>query len=519
MGKTVNFALEFKKDLNKYLEKNYPKMTGFRILSKALDARGANRGKKPTYNYSVEILEDGEEFEKKEEVFPHLNFTGEKPLIVGAGPAGLFCALRLMEYGIPSIIVERGDRAHNRMKKIAEFWRYGKFDPENNVCYGEGGAGLFSDGKLITRIKSPFVQYVMDKLVEFGAPEDTAYLSNPHLGSNKIRLLINKISDDLTSKGCEIFYNTRMTKILTDETNNIKGIEVELPEDKGSKIIHSAEVVLATGHSAREIYHHLNDLKVDMKPKDFAVGVRIEHPRELIDHIQYGKYADNGELGAAKYRLSVHDKESDRGTYSFCMCPGGYVLSSGTDSEGIVVNGMSNFARNSRWSNSALVVSVKAGRDFPTDDVLGGLKFISDIEQKAFKKSKEMASGKELPAMTVTEFLKGKLSKNKLPVTSSPSGVFKCDFKEIFPEFILEHLRNGLLKFDKKMEGFATEKALLIAPETRTSAPVTILRDKISLESSSHPGLYPSGEGAGYAGGITSSAVDGIKVAESIIKK
>ena len=515
MSTKVQFTIPFYTKVDEEIKKRFPESIDFRILSKSLDARGANKGLGPKYIYSIEYIKKGEEFSQYSESFKKITYDGQRPVIVGAGPAGLFCALRLIEYGIPSIIVERGDRAHKRMKKISAFWRYGQFDEENNVCYGEGGAGLFSDGKLITRLKSPHVHYVMKKLVDFGAPAEVQYLSNPHLGSNKIRGLINSITDYLRERGCEIHYHQRMEELLLDK-NKVQGVRVKDLTSSKNIDYKSNHVVLAVGHSAREIYQYLKEKNVLMKQKDFAIGVRIEHLRRNIDKIQYGQYSD--QLGASKYRVSLHDQASERGCYSFCMCPGGYVLSSGTAKDGIVVNGMSNSKRNSPWSNSALVVSVKAGEDFGGEDVLEGQKFIESIEQKAYQASLTHASGRELPAMTVKEFLSGEIDDNPLPSTSSPSGLFKYDLTKILPQFVIEHLRKGLVNFEKKMPGFSTTQALLIAPETRTSAPVTIVRNKEDLMSSSHEGLYPCGEGAGYAGGITSAAVDGIKIAESILK-
>ncbi|MBC7538190.1 MAG: hypothetical protein H7281_05175 [Bacteriovorax sp.] len=513
MTKKVQFTLDFNDDVDTHLEKNYPEMTDYRILNQALDARGANRGKVPRYTYNIEILLKGEQFEAAQEVFTNVGSFSEPPIIIGGGPGGLFCALRLADFGVASIVIERGDRAHTRMLHIAKFWRYGIFDSENNVCYGEGGAGLFSDGKLITRIKSPYVQYVMNRFVDFGAPKETAYISNPHLGSNKIRGLINQMTEYLRSKGTDVRYNTRVDRLITE---NGKVIGVEL--NNGEKLF-SKYIVLATGHSAKEIYHHLHDMGVEMKQKDFAVGVRIEHPRELIDQIQYGKFAGL-ELGAARYRLSYEDEQTKKGTYSFCMCPGGYVLSSGTEAQGIAVNGMSNYARNSRWSNAALVVSVKAGSDFDGINLLAGLDFQHGIEQKAYEASKQNATGRELPAQTLKEFMENRISPNSGVIkTSTPSGLVKTSIREILPSFVTKHLENALLKFDESLKGFVSDKALLIAPETRTSSPVTILRDKETLESTSHQGLYPCGEGAGHAGGITSAAVDGVKIAMSLIKK
>lgn len=511
MSKRIQFVLDFEEDVEIYLNKRHPKMVDYRILSKALDARGSNRGKRPRYNYNIEIIANGERFSGKTEEFTNLGEFKQKPIIIGAGPGGLFCALRLAEYGIPSIVIERGERAHKRMKHIARYWRYGEFNTENNVCYGEGGAGLFSDGKLITRVKSPYVQYVMNRLVDFGAPKETAYVSNPHLGSNKIRMLINKISDSLIESGCEIHYNTRVDELIYKD-DQVTGVKLS-----DGKILHSDKIVLATGHSAKEMYEHLESHGVSMAHKDFSVGVRIEHPRELIDKIQYGDFAGSY-LGAARYRLSYENKSTHKGTYSFCMCPGGYVLSSGTDADGIVVNGMSNYARNSRWSNSALVVSVKGGLDFKTDKPLSGLDFQRNIEKKAFDVSTEFASGKELPSQTLRDFLDGNIGKTALPKTSTPSGIVEAQISTILPDFITNHLRDALLQFDKRMSGFVSKNALLLAPETRTSAPVTILRDKESLESTSHKGLFPCGEGAGHAGGITSAAVDGVRIAMSMVE-
>ncbi len=513
----IQFTLDFDEDLDNYLSINYPLVVDYHLLNKALDARGANRGKKPRYTYTLDVIYEGESFARHSEEFPNLGALRTKPIIIGAGPAGLFAALRFQDYGIPCIIIERGDRAHNRMKHIAKFWRYGEFDSENNVCFGEGGAGLFSDGKLITRIKSPYVQYVMDRMVDFGAPKEIAYISNPHLGSNKIRLLINKISDYLTGEGSEIYYNTRVDELLYEEKESEKKV-IGVLLNNGKKIF-SDNVILATGHSAKDVYAHLARKNVSMKHKDFAVGVRIEHPRELIDQIQYGLYAGKEELGAARYRLSYEDPHSKKGTYSFCMCPGGYVLSSGTEANGIVVNGMSNYARNSRWSNSALVVSVNSGLDFSKENILAGVEFQQGVEKKAYEISRTHASGKELPFQTLKEFLDGKLSNDILPKTSTPSGIVRADLRQILPPFISDHLHRALLKFNHQLPGFVSDKAILIAPETRTSAPLTICRDKDSLESTSHRGLYPCGEGAGHAGGITSAAVDGIKIVMAILKK
>jgi len=513
MTRKIQITLPFDEDLEKHLQQDMPKMVDFRILHQSLDARSANRGKAPTYHYTVEVIFAGEQFNAFHENYVDLGGFAEKPIIIGAGPAGLFCALRLAEYGIPAIIIERGERAERRMLQIARHWRYGEFNPENNVCYGEGGAGLFSDGKLITRIKGPYVNYVMKKFVDFGAPAETAYMSNPHLGSNKIRALINKITEYLKARGHEFRYNTRVDEILFDESHAI-GVKLHSQEK-----IFSRHIVLATGHSAQEMYHFLQEKNIAMAAKNFAVGVRIEHPRREIDAIQYGKFSENGQLGAARYKLSYQSPQTKLGTYSFCMCPGGHVLSSGTDGDGLVVNGMSNFSRKGPWSNAALVVTVEKDLHFSTDDVLGGLHFQRAIEKKASAYSVALATGKEIPAQRVKDFLAAKNGSASLPKSSCPSGLFSLDLAQVLPAFVSENLRLALLQFEKKLPGFSQQNALLLAPETRTSAPVTILRDKLSLQSISKQGLYPCGEGAGHAGGITSAAVDGVKVAMAMIRK
>lgn len=513
MSKRYQFELPFDVDLATHVRKTYPEIKDYRMISKSLDARGAPRGRKPNFLYILDALISENDSYPKEETLPKFSPLKDKPIIIGAGPGGLFCAVRLAEHGVPSIVLERGDEAGKRMLRIAKFWRYGELDPETNVCYGEGGAGLFSDGKLITRIKSNLVSYVMEKFVFFGAPPETAYESNPHLGSNKIRTIITQISNWLRAQGSEIRYNTKVEELLV-ENGQIVGVKTNTGE-----ILRSNHVVLATGHSAVDLYEHLENLNVAMKPKDFAVGVRVEHSRRYIDSLQHGKFCEAPQLGSARYRLAYHDKQTEHGVYSFCMCPGGYVLSSGTEKEGIVVNGMSNYARNSPWSNAALVVSVKAGENFKHEKLLDGLHFQHAIEKKAFELSKKHATGRELPAMTIKEFMDGKLNDKPLPKTSSPSGIFKADIRQIFPDFIVEHLKKGLKEFDSDIPGFIHDEALLIAPETRTSAPVTIIRDKQTLESTSHKGLYPCGEGAGYAGGITSAAVDGVKCAISILER
>lgn len=519
MTKKISIRLPIDVSIESFFEKEGIKYSDYRILARTLDARGAGHGITPHYQMNLEVKEsESDEFEAYQEEFFKLDLTKEqldkRPVIIGSGPAGLFAALRLLEYGIPSIILERGDEATKRMLKISKYWRHGELDTDSNVCFGEGGAGLFSDGKLITRVKSPHIKYVMNKFYSFGAPIEVTFTKDPHLGSNKIRKIISVVSKYLKENGVEIRYRTRVDSLLIDDENKrVRGVKLATGEE-----IESDHVVMATGHSATDFYLKLSEQKIFMKNKPFAVGVRIEHPRELINKIQYGPFAEGGALGAAKYRLSHHNKESGRGTYSFCMCPGGYILSSGTDLGGIVINGMSNYSCNSLWSNSALVVSV-GEKDYQnkisTKNDLKGMTFQREIEESAYLASKEKATGREVPAQKLGDFLKGKISKD-LPVSSCPSGVFSHDLSKVLPSFVIEHLQNAISQYDKNMKGYRFKDALLLAPETRTSAPVTIERNGETLASISHEGLYPCGEGAGYAGGITSAAVDGVKVAETI---
>ncbi|MBY0517130.1 MAG: NAD(P)/FAD-dependent oxidoreductase [Bacteriovoracaceae bacterium] len=510
MPKTLSFTLNFQQDVDAHVRSLVPGVRDYRVISKSLDARGAPRGRIPQFHYTVEALLDSNDHYATQSDFKKFSPLKTKPIIIGAGPAGLFCAVMLAEHGIPSLIIERGESADKRMLKIAKFWRQGELDPDTNVCYGEGGAGLYSDGKLITRVKSSHIPYVMRKLVEFGAPEEVSYISNPHLGSNKIRQIISQVSGWLQARGSEMRYNTCVEKLIYRD-KQVVGVELR----DGEKI-YSDHVVLAAGHSAQEMYQHLHESGVELKTKDFAVGVRIEHTRRHIDKIQHGQWCEAPELGAARYRLSWHDHTADVGVYSFCMCPGGYVLSSGTEKDGLVVNGMSNFARNSYWSNAALVVTVKTSK-LAEKDMMAGLRFQHNIEKLAFQSSQKHATGREIPSLTIREFLNGRLDSNSLPKTSCPSQIFKADLRDFFPDEISKHLAQGLEQFEKTLPGFTKENALLLAPETRTSSPLTIVRNRETLLSSSHGGLYPCGEGAGYAGGITSAAVDGVRVAYAIL--
>lgn len=504
--------LDLDSTLEEKLQALVPNYSAYRILKQSIDAR--SRKKAPQFVYSVEIAAAHETLSHQEFHFEKIKaHQNIKPIIIGTGPAGLFCALRLLEQGIPSHIFERGSAAEERMKGINQFWRYGKLDPRNNVCFGEGGAGLYSDGKLITRIKSPHIPYVLRRLVDFGAPKEIEYLSNPHVGSDRLRRVIPKLRQHLLAAGCEIHFNTQVTHLLTTADQRITGIKTE----HGTSF-HSPMVVMATGHSAEDMLYHLHDIGVALEGKSYAVGLRVEHPQSEVNKIQYRDFAHHPKLGAANYKLAHHDKESNVGVYSFCMCPGGYILSSGTEEDGLVCNGMSNYHRNSPWANSALVVSIDHQTLFG-QDVLGGLKFRRELEQKSLALVKQAGGTKQLPAQKLTDFLAEKSSSAPLISTSSPSGAVPARLDQLLPASLKTHMQAGVEAFHKNMKGFISPNAQLFAIESRTSCPVRVVRNLNTFESLSHPGLYPAGEGAGYAGGITSAACDGVNIADAIVSK
>lgn len=505
-----NVEIPVDQDLEEKLQWLAPNHGPYRILRQSVDAR---RSHSPHFVYSIEVADAGETLQIPQFEMEKVTFSGDRPLIVGTGPAGLFAALRFVERGVPCVLFERGSDSGERIKGINQYWRYGKLDPRNNVCYGEGGAGLYSDGKLITRIKSPHIPYVMNRLVQFGAPEEIQWLSNPHVGSDRIRRVIPKMREFLKAHGCEIHFNTQVTEILT-ENNQVIGVKTEQ-----GQIFNSPHVVLATGHSAEDMINHLRDIGVHLDGKSFAMGLRIEHSQAAINRIQYRKFAEHEKLGAANYKLVHHDNEANIGIYSFCMCPGGYVLSSGTEADGIVCNGMSNYRRNSPYANAAIVVSIDHQKNFGKD-IFGGMKLRRELETRMFNSVQEHGGSRELPAQNMMDFLQGPgKSARALRPGSSPSGALNIPLHDILPKDLRDRLRQGLEKFQGSMKGFITEEAQLYGIESRTSCPVRVTRHDDSLESISHAGLYPAGEGAGYAGGITSAACDGIRIAEKIIEK
>ena len=500
-----NLQLPLDQSIEDYLAWAQPQYSEYRVLKKSVDARARHN---PHFVMTVEVAEQNEKLEKKTYILDKLNHVPKsKPLIVGSGPAGLFAALRFIERGIPCEIFERGSPSEIRMKGINKYWRYGELDPHNNVCFGEGGAGLYSDGKLITRIKSDHIPYVMNRLVQFGAPAEIEYLSNPHVGSDRLRRVIPKMRDFLKQNGCTFHFDTQVTDLVI-ENKKVIGLKTNRDE-----IFYSDQVLIATGHSAEDIFTMLEKNEVFMEAKSFAVGIRVEHPQDWVNQQQYKSAAGHPSLGSANYKLTYHDEKSGIGTYSFCMCPGGFVLSSSTEKEGLVCNGMSNFNRNSPWANSAVVVTVDADKNFGSN-LMGGMKYRKDLEIKALNQVFINKGNKQLPAQNLSDFLNQK--QGLVRKGSSPSGEVSARVDQILNPELYKKLAEGIQQFDKKMRGYIHPEAQVYGVESRTSCPVRVTRDPVTFQSLSHSGLYPVGEGAGYAGGITSAACDGIRVADQI---
>lgn len=429
-----------------------------------------------------------------------------KIAVIGFGPAGIFASLLLSENGYDTVIYERGSDVKKRADDIKEFLKSGVLDPESNIQFGAGGAGTFSDGKLITRINDNACNYVLKRLNEFGATEDILYSARPHIGTDLLQTVIDNITTHLKTLGADIRFNTKVCDIKE------KSDGVIITTDTGEEFYDA--VVLAAGHSARDVYKMLYTKNIALEKKPFSVGCRVEHLREDIDVSMYGpdyyKYAEY--LPHAEYNLShrTTDNGVSRGVYSFCMCPGGKVICSSSEVGGIVTNGMSYHKRDGVNSNSAIAVSVLP-EDLPSD-VLSGMEFQKCIEQKAFEYSKSYKA----PCQTVGSFLKNVKNEFSTVFPTYEPGTVKADLNDILPDFVCEYLKIGFFEFEKKIKGFSSDDAVLTAPETRTSAPVRILRNS-ERYSNSLRYLYPCGEGAGYAGGITSSAADGINTAIKIM--
>lgn len=445
---------------------------------------------------------------KKTELFPDLsNKNREKlpfrPIIIGAGPAGLFCGYFLAKYGYSPIIFERGEKIEDREKSVSEFQKNARLNTESNIQFGEGGAGAFSDGKLTTRINDPLVSEIIDIFSRCAEIPELKYLAHPHVGTDKLKKCVKNIREEIIKMGGELRFSDKITDF---ETKNGK-ISAVFSEKSGKIPCNIA--VLATGHSAKDIYSLLKEKNISLEQKSFSVGVRVEHFREDINKMQYEDFASL--LPAAEYRV-FHHLSDGHTVYSFCMCPGGTVVPSQSEEETILINGMSEYKRNGKNSNSAICVSVSPN-DFGKN-IFDGLNFIEKIEKNAFLKG-----GKDYkaPFMTLGDFLK-KPHHSPLPEPTYALGIKETDFSEIFPNFITDGLKNGFSAFENSKKGFSTSGAILTACETRTSSPLRITRTK-ELESPDASGLYPCGEGAGYAGGIVSAAADGAKIAFKIISE
>jgi uncharacterized protein len=485
-----------------------PEITSLSLVRKGVDARKKGRIKL-VYTVQFALADEsqltvGGDLSRLDPApaarFPQLP-GAEGIVIVGMGPAGLFAALRLAEYGLSGIVLERGCPVEQRSRDVSRFWRDGELTPESNVQFGEGGAGTFSDGKLTTRVKDPNARYVLEQLVRFGAPPEILYSAKPHIGTDRLRAVVSGIRERLQQAGFQTLFQNRLTGVQVG-AGRICGIVVneswELP---------CGSLVLAPGHSARDTYAMLLEAGVTLEQKPFAVGLRVEHPQELINAIQYGA-SPHPELPPAEYAQAYNNLKTGRSAYSFCMCPGGVVVAAASETGGVVVNGMSGYRRNSPNANAALVATVGRG-DFADDSPLAGVEFQRALERRAFLAG---GGGYRAPAQSLLAFLgkgRGRLHSSYRP------GVVESDLAQLFSPAIGATLREGIVDFEKRMRGFVSAEATLTGVETRTSAPVRIVRGA-DLQSVSHRGLYPTGEGAGYAGGIMSAALDGIRVADAI---
>ena len=484
-----------------------------KIVRRSIDAR-----KKPDvkYNYTIDVQVNGNEEKilrnsrcKKASIAPWTgykvkpikNLNAKRPVVIGFGPAGMFAALVLAMSGARPIVLERGEDAESRHEKVQKFWQTGELDPRSNVQFGEGGAGTFSDGKLNTGVNNPRIPWVLDQFVLAGAAEDILYDAKPHVGTDVLLHVVQHIRNKIISLGGEVRFNAQVTGLKTAD-GKLTGVEV------GDEVIDCDRCILAIGHSARDTFRMLHEMGIPMEPKAFSMGVRIEHKQSMVDLAQYGQLSPD--LPPADYKLVSH--QEDATVYTFCMCPGGYVVAAASEEGGVVTNGMSFSDRAGENANAAVLVTVQP-KDFPYSGPLGGVQWQREIEEKAY----QLSGGYQAPAQRFGDFLEGRPSTGEGAVrpTYLP-GVHWCDLHDCLPGSITDNLKKGILDLDKRLKGFADPDAVLTGPETRSSSPVRIVRNE---SGQSHlVGLYPAGEGAGYAGGIMSAAVDGMEAAESLLK-
>jgi len=499
-------------------------IVSFICVRRALDARKKTRIHF-VCTYEIELAQALDPLPANTRLIEHSSLTASTPdlllqknqhntpvVIVGAGPAGLFAALALAEANIQVTLLERGKPVETRMRDIGRLRSRGELDPESNICFGEGGAGTYTDGKLYTRIKHPFLRHVLHTFVRFGARDDILVDAHPHLGTDKLVRIVRNMRHRLIELGVDYRFESRVDDLLMVE-GKIAGVRLA-----SGKEITASHVILATGHSARDTFERLQQLGISMQAKPFAVGVRAEHPQELIDNIQFGASATHPKLHAAEYSLThqATDKHlGKRGVYSFCMCPGGLIVPSPTETGHMAVNGMSNAKRAGRWANSGLVVQVTPAdiaRHGIAENPLMGIAFQRQLESATFKAAGHQYAA---PTMKLTDFIARKASGILAPTRFKPQAI-PADLHELFPKWISQPLIDGIRAFDRKMRGYITDEANLFGSETRTSSPIRIERGT-DMQSVNAAGLYPVGEGAGYAGGIVSAAVDGLKAAAAII--
>jgi len=497
-------------------------VTGVRIMRRALDAR-----KKQDVHFLISVVAEVEDASAKRllaRANPHVEAYEERQeqplqtgaeslrgrvIVAGLGPAGLFAAYQLAKHGYQPLVLERGDAVEQRAERVERYWATGELDEESNVMFGEGGAGTFSDGKLTSRSKDARGELVLCTLIRFGAPEEIGYAAKPHIGTDRLRGVVSAMRKEIERMGGEVRFRTTLAGVEHKDGGVSHAL---IKTQNGVERVECAALLVAIGQGARDTYQMLFDAGVAMAPKPFAVGVRVEHPQDMINRAQLGELAGHPRLGAAEYRLTA--QHGERGVYTFCMCPGGSVIASASAKDEIVVNGMSDFARDAKNANAAVVVQVYPS-DF-ADHPLGGMQLQKKMEHDAFR-----AGGGDgvAPATTLGAFLRKEQPRGFGGVTPSyRPGVASCDLWRVLPPFVAAGVAEGMKAFGRQLRGFDREDAVLTGVETRTSAPLRMLRGE-NMESVSCAGLYPVGEGAGYAGGIVSAAIDGLKAAETVIAR